>query len=67
MSGATGSQDGNLAYENKLGDGLEELLGRGVDNLEALASGLNSLGVKPLNDQVWTAESLEAEFARLGK
>ncbi len=56
MSGTSASENGHLAYENKLGDGVEELLGRGVDNLEGLASGLNSLGVKPLNDQMWTAE-----------
>jgi hypothetical protein len=67
MSGAPAPGNDNQAYENKLGDGLEELLGRGVDTLEGLASGLNSLGVKPLNGQLWTADTIEAEFARLGK
>lgn len=67
MSGTSASENGHLAYENKLGDGLEELLGRGVEKLEDLASGLNSLGVKPLNGQMWTTETLESEFARLGK
>lgn len=67
MSATRASENSELAYENKLGDGIEQLLGSGVDNLDGLASGLNSLGVKPLNGDMWTAESLEAEFARLGK
>ena len=56
----------DLQYENRLGDALEKLLGEGADDLEALSSGLNALGVKSRSGQAWTAASLAAEFKRLG-
>jgi len=54
------------SYEDRLGDALEKLLGEGADDLDALASGLNGLGLVPLAGPAWTAASLEAEFKRLG-
>ncbi len=53
------------AYEDRLGDALEKLLGEGADDLEALASGLNRLGVAPPVGGNWNAGSLDAEFKRL--
>lgn len=54
------------SYEDRLGDALEKLLGEGADGLEALATGLNGMGVVPHGGAAWTAASLEAEFKRLG-
>jgi hypothetical protein len=54
------------SYEDRLGDALEKLLGEGADGLDALASGLNGLGLVPPEGSAWTAASLEAEFKRLG-
>lgn len=55
------------SYEDTLGDALEELLGKGADDLEGIASGLNLLGIKMVRGQPWTAESLDAELKRLGE
>ena len=54
------------SYEDRLGDALEKLLGEGADGLDALASGLNGLGLVPPEGAAWTAVSLEAEIKRLG-
>ena len=54
------------SYEDRLGDALEKLLGEGADGLDALASGLNGLGLVPPEGAAWTAVRLEAEFKRLG-
>ena len=54
------------SYEDQLGDALEKLLEDGADDLEALSSGLNGLGVLPPDERRWTAERLAAEFKRLG-
>lgn len=67
MSEDTALKDNGSSYENRLGDALEELLGNGVNDLEGLASGLDSLGIKAANGQPWTAASLEAELKRLGE
>jgi len=56
----------DLSYEDRLGDALEKLLGEGADDLDALASGLNGLGLVPPGGATWTAAILEAEFKRLG-
>jgi hypothetical protein len=55
------------AYEDSLADALEKVLEQGADGLEALASGLNALGVKSRDGKSWNAETLEAEFRRLGE
>jgi hypothetical protein len=52
-------------YENRLGDALEKLLGGGADDLEALAGGLNALGVAMPGGASWTSDSLAAELKRL--
>jgi hypothetical protein len=54
-------------YEDRLGDALEKVMEQGADDLPALAAGLNSLGVTSLEGKPWTAETLEAEFRRLGE
>lgn len=68
MSESTATRESNEpSYEERLGDGLEKLLGNGVDDLEGLASGLNLLGIKMAHGQPWTSESLDAELKRLGE
>lgn len=57
----------NLEYENRLGDALEKVMEDGPKELPELAAGLNSLGVTSLEGKAWTAETLEAEFRRLGE
>ncbi|MSQ50438.1 MAG: hypothetical protein EXR28_00985 [Betaproteobacteria bacterium] len=54
-----------FSYEDQLGDALEKLLGEGADDLDALASGLNALGLASPGGMAWTPASLEAEFGRL--
>jgi hypothetical protein len=57
----------NQAYEDRLGDALEKVMEQGATELPALAEGLNSLGVTSLDGKAWTAQTLEAEFHRLGE
>jgi hypothetical protein len=52
-------------YEDRLGDALEKLLDEGADDLEALATGLNGLGVTSQSGEAWTAATLAAELKRL--
>lgn len=54
------------SYEDRLGDALEKLLGGGADDLVALSSGLNELGIESPDGAPWTADSLAAELHRLG-
>jgi hypothetical protein len=54
-------------YEDRMGDALEKLLEEGADDLEALASGLNRLGLVGLHGERWTADALAAEFKRLAR
>ncbi len=54
-----------LAYRDRLGDGLEKLLGEGADSLEELVTGLNGLGVTSRTGEPWTTAKLELEFQRL--
>lgn len=53
------------SYEDRLGDALEKLLGSGGDDLAALSSGLNELGIDAPDGVRWSAESLAAELRRL--
>ena len=53
------------AYRDRLGDGLEIVLGDGTDTLEGLAEGLNSLGTTQRSGALWTPVLLEAELRRL--
>jgi hypothetical protein len=53
------------SYEDRLGDALEKLLGGGADDLAALSSGLNQLGIEPPDGVPWSADSLAAELRRL--
>ena len=55
----------DLEYEDRLGDALEQLLEGGAEGLEALATGLNTLGITPPGGATWTSAALAAEFKRL--
>lgn len=52
-------------YEDRLGDALEELMGAGADDLDALSTGLNALGITGPGGAAWTPASLAAELKRL--
>jgi Recombinase-like helix-turn-helix domain len=54
-----------LSYRDRLGNGLEALLGNGADSLDDLVKGLNDLSVTSRSGEMWTAERLQAEFHRL--
>lgn len=55
------------AYQDALGDGLEQVLGAGADTLEDLVKGLNELSVTAPGGEKWTVESLAAELNRLAQ
>ena len=52
--------------ENRLGDALEELFRRGVQDLAEIAAGLNALGIAAPDGKPWTEASFGAEMRRLG-
>jgi hypothetical protein len=54
------------SYEDLLGDGLESLIGKGVDDLAGFAEGLNESNVRGPAGEQWTVELLERELKRLG-
>ena len=54
-------------YENLLADAIESAFAAGVWELEPLLARLNAEGVKRADGTAWTAESFEAEIARLAK
>ncbi len=55
------------AYRDALGDGLEIVLGGGVDTLAALVEGLNARNVHGPKGQRWTEELLETELERMAR
>jgi hypothetical protein len=56
-----------LAYINALADGLELVLDRGAETLEAIVAGLNELHVTNKSGGAWTEGTLSAELYRLGQ
>ena len=54
------------SYEDLLVDGLETLLGRGIDTLEGFGQGLNELNIHGPRGENWTTELLARELKRLG-
>jgi len=56
-----------LAYINALADGLEQVLERGAETLEAIVTGLNDRHVTTKTGVPWTEETLSAELYRLGR
>ena len=54
-------------YRDALGDGIEVVLGNGVDTLAAIAEGLNARNVHGPKGQRWTEELLESELERIGR
>lgn len=53
------------SYEDLLGDALETLVAKGIDELEGFALGLNELHLCGPRGERWTPELLAAELARL--
>jgi hypothetical protein len=54
------------AYENALGDALENVFEAGAEKIEDVVAKLNELGVKDPQDNAWTEESFMREMNRLG-
>ncbi len=53
-------------YENRLADALVECFGAGIEEIAALVTRLNAMGVQAPDGTPWTAASFEREMARLG-
>jgi hypothetical protein len=54
------------AYRDRLGDGLEAVLGAGAEQLAEIVEGLNEHGVPGPKGLRWSEELLAAELRRLG-
>lgn len=54
------------AFEDALGDGLEQVLGSGAETLAQIADGLNASNVLTADGCAWTESTLAAELHRLG-
>lgn len=54
------------AYRDRLGDGLEAVLGAGAEKLADIVDGLNERNVPGPQGLRWSEELLAAELARLG-
>ncbi len=54
------------AYENLLGDALEEAFREGVDTLEGIVVKLQKRGVPAAGGGEWSVAVLTAELTRLG-
>jgi hypothetical protein len=55
------------SYEVLLGDAIERAFGAGHWELDALVVSLNKTGPLAPNSELWTANSYQAEIARLAK
>jgi hypothetical protein len=54
------------AYRDRLGDGLEAVLGAGAEKLAEIVEGLNERNVPGPKGLRWSEELLVAELERLG-
>ncbi len=54
------------AFENLLGDAIEDAFSRGIDALEPLVAAVNDFGSAAPDGQSWTPETLMATITRLG-
>jgi len=54
------------AYENALGDALEEVFESGALTVDAVVDGLNQRQFRTADGREWTVPYFEAEMARLG-
>jgi hypothetical protein len=53
-------------FENRLGDALEEIFARGIEQLSDVVAELNQLAIRDRHAKSWTEESFQAEMKRLG-
>jgi hypothetical protein len=54
------------AYENALGDALEQVFEAGAASVEQVVEGLNGQGFRMPDGGTWSVERFEHEMARLG-
>ena len=54
------------AYENALGDALEQVFEAGAISIEQVVEGLNGQGFRMSDGGTWTVERFEHEMSRLG-
>lgn len=53
-------------YETQLCAALESLFQNGVDDLPGIVTGLNQLGIKPADAELWDEALFQSEMKRLG-
>ena len=53
-------------FEDRIGDALEAIFAKGIDELPAVVRELNSAAVRDRDGNAWTEESFQAEMKRLG-
>jgi hypothetical protein len=54
-------------YENRLGDALVDIFGRGIEALPEIVSELNKAGLPDPSGRPWTAGSFEEQMKKLGR
>jgi len=54
-------------HEDLLGDSIERAFAAGIHDLEGLVAYLNQAGPRGPDGAVWTADTFQAEMARLGQ
>jgi hypothetical protein len=53
-------------FEDRVGDALEAIFAKGIDELSAVVRELNNAAVPDRDGNAWTEESFQAEMKRLG-
>jgi len=53
-------------YENRLGEALVKIFDSDVNQLPAVVTSLNEMGVKSPNGKLWSEENFRLEMRRLG-
>jgi hypothetical protein len=53
-------------FENRLGDALEQIFGKGIEELGPIVDELNKGGYRDRAGKPWTEASFQAEMKRLG-
>ena len=53
-------------FENGLGDALEQIFAKGIDQLADVIKELNQAGLRDRDGKPWTEASFQAEMKRLG-
>jgi hypothetical protein len=55
------------AFENRLGDAIEDAFARGIHDLEPLVAAINEFGSAAPDAQPWTTETFTSTLKRLAE